>query len=141
MPEIDIQFRATPHEALEFMTRLARDDGFREQVAASPIAVLAAYNIHIVPAGQQDSLAADAGSETPAQRTEAFGDWASRCDERVRALEAVGFRHQGLLPPKHVVEESLANVRHANEFNRPGKGQFEGVDPLGFWLMFPLTST
>jgi hypothetical protein len=141
MPEIDIQFRATPHDALEFMTRLARDDGFREQVAANPVAVLAAYNIHIVPAGRADSLAAEAGAGSPAERMEAFGDWASRCDPRVRELKEVGFTHQSLLPPKHVVEEALANVSHANEFNRPGKGHFEGVDPLGFWLMFPLTAT
>jgi hypothetical protein len=142
MPAIDVLIRATPRQALDFMTRLARDDRFREQVAANPVAVLAAYNIHIVPAGARDSLADEESSdEAPAQRTEAFGDWASRCDERVRALEGVGFRHQGLLPPKHVVEEALANVSHANEFRRPGKGHFEGVDPLGFWLMFPLTGT
>jgi|SRR5687767_11748386 hypothetical protein len=141
MPEIDIQFRATPREALDFMTRLAREDGFREQVAANPVAMLAAYNIHIVPAGQQDSLAAEAGSETPAQRAEAFGDWASRCDERVRALEGVGFRNQGFLPPKHVVEEALVNVRHTNEFGPPPKDDFAGIDPFGFWLMFPLTGT
>jgi hypothetical protein len=141
MPEIDIQFRTAPKEALEFMTRLARDDRFREQVAANPVAMLAAYNIHIVPAGTQDSLAAERGSETPAQRAEAFGDWASRCNDRVQALEGVGFRHQGFLPPKHVVEEALANVRHANEFGPPTKGDFAGVDPLGFWLLFPLTAT
>lgn len=141
MPEIDIQFRATPKEALEFMTRLAREDRFREQVASSPIAMLAAYNIHIVPAGKGDSLAAESGSASPAERSEAFGDWASRCEDRVEALKAVGFTHQGLLPPKHVVEEALANVRHANEFGPPRKGDFAGVDPLGFWLLFPLTAT
>ncbi len=141
MPEIDIQFRATPQEALEFMTRLARDDGFREQVASNPVAVLAAYNIHIVPAGGQDSLGTERGAETPAKRVEAFGDWAGRCDDRIKALEGAGFRHQGLLPPKHVVEEALVNIRHANEFGRPPKGDFEGIDPFGFWLMFPLTGT
>lgn len=141
MPEIDIQFRARPHEALEFMTRLARDDGFRSKVALNPVAMLAAYNIHIVPAGERDSLAAEPGSESPAERAEAFDEWAGRCDDRVQALERAGFKHSGLLPPKHIVEEALANVSHANEFGPPTKGQFAGVDPLGFWLLFPLTAT
>jgi hypothetical protein len=48
--------------------------------------------------------------------------------------------HQGLLPPKHVVEQALVNVPHANEFNRP-TGEFEGIDAFGFWLLFPLIGT
>ena len=143
MPEIDVQFRAKPGEALEFMTRLARDDAFREKVAANPIAMLAAYNIHIVPAGTRESAAAEAegAPQAPAERAEAFGEWAPRYRDRVQSLEKAGFRHQGFLPPKHVVEEALVNVRHSNEFGPPPKTDFGGIDPFGFWLLFPLTVT
>jgi hypothetical protein len=141
MPDIDVQFRATPGEALKFMTKLARNDAFREKVAANPVAMLAAYNIHIVPAGG-DSLAAEAGSESPEEREEAFGAWSERCNDRVRSLEQAGFKHQGFLPPKHVVEEALVNVPHSNEFGPPPpKNEFGGIDPFGFWLLFPLTVT
>jgi hypothetical protein len=140
MPQIDVQFRATPAQALEFVTKLARDDAFREKVAANPVAMLAAYNIHIVPAGAGGTLAAEAegAPEAPAQRTEAFGEWAPRYKDRVQSLEKAGFQHQGFLPPKHVVEEALVNVRHSNEFGPP-KTDFGGIDPFGFWLLFPLT--
>lgn len=140
MPDIDVQFRATPGQALSFMTKLARNDAFREKVAANPVAMLAAYNIHIVPPGG-DSLAAEAGSESPEEREEAFGAWSERCNERVRLLEEAGFKHQSLLPPKHVVEEALVNIRHTNEFGGPPETEFGGIDPFGFWLLIPLTAT
>lgn len=104
MPAISnfsVKVESTPEQALDFMRKLARDDGFRERVANDPESALAEHGITFEPAG------------------------------------ILNDNHQGLLPPKHVVEHALVNVPHANEFNRP-TGDFEGIDAFGFWLMFPL---
>ena len=110
MPEIDIQFRAQPEDALQFMKNLARDDGFRSKVASNPVAALAAYNIHVVPAGDTGSAALDRGPDTPAARMEAFDEWVALCEERVQGLERTGFKTQGFLPPKHIVKEARKSV-------------------------------
>jgi hypothetical protein len=47
MTEIDVSFRLTRERALEFATRLARDDDFRAQLATSPQEALAEYDITI----------------------------------------------------------------------------------------------
>lgn len=140
MPEFDIQLRATPHEALQFLIGLARDDDFRAKVAANPVAALSAHNFHIVPKDFEGTVAPTEGPETPEERMAAFEAWAELCEERRQALEDAGFKHNGTLPPKHVVEEAIANIPHANEHNRPSD-DFPGVDPLGFFLLSPLLST
>lgn len=140
MPDIDVHFRVQPKDALEFMTKLARDDGFRTKVAKNPVAVLAAYDIHIVPSDYSGSAALDGAPDTPTERLADFESWEARLEDRRRALEDRGFKHQGLLPPKHVVEEALVNQPHANEFGPPPQ-EFAGIDPFGFWLLSPLTAT
>ncbi len=140
MPEVDVQFRATPSHALEFLTKLARDDAFREQVSQNHVAMLAAYNIHIVPRDWDDEKSLSDGPAAPADRVAAFGDWAALCEGRVRALETAGYKHNGFLPPKHVIEEALINIPHANEFGPPTE-EFEGIDPFGFFLLLPLVAT
>jgi hypothetical protein len=52
MPEIDVRFRLTRDQALEFATRLARDDDFRAQLATSPQEALADYDITITSSGE-----------------------------------------------------------------------------------------
>ncbi len=140
MPEVDIEFRATPSHALEFLTKLARDNAFREQVSRNHVAMLAAYNIHIKPVGWDDEKSLSRGPTAPADRVAAFGDWSALCKDRVQALEEVGYKHKGFLPPKHVIEEALVNIPHANEFGPPTE-EFTGIDPFGFFLLLPLVST
>ena len=139
MPDIDVHFRVHPRDALEFMTNLARDDDFRRKVASNPVAVLAAYDIHVVPSGHTGSAELEGAPDTPAARLADFERWEGLLEERVRELEGNGFKHQGLLPPKHVVEEALVNQPNTNEFG--AREGFTGIDPFGFWLMFPLTAT
>jgi hypothetical protein len=47
MSEIDVSFRLTREQALEFATRLARDDDFRAQLATSPQLLFDEYDITI----------------------------------------------------------------------------------------------
>lgn len=96
MAEINVRMQTSPARALEFLTRLAREDGpgsFREQLATNPQEVLAEYGIEI------------SSSE--------------------------GHEFSTSLPPKHVLEEALVNVKAANEFG-PGPAPQEDP-PLGFW--------
>lgn len=152
MADIDVQFRATPAQALDFMINLARHDDFREAVALKPIHVLVAYGIFVFPAG---------GAETDQTYAREAAEWKplAEMDEDQRAatlqaardnelatqmerqLEESGYTNKGFLPPKHVVEQALANVHHANEFGGPGIEGFMGIDSFGFWLFLPLTST
>ena len=140
MPEIDIQFRATPKEALEFMTRLARDDRISGAGRLEPDRDARGVQHPHQPVGWEKGDSLSRGptgvARGPVGRVRRLGAPARIACE---ALEGVGFTHQGLLPPKHVIEEALANVRHANEFGPPKKDDFAGVDPFGFWLLFPLT--
>ena len=130
MADIDVQFRATPAQALDFMINLARHDDFRAAVADKPIHVLAAYGIFIMPAdgAQTDQTYARRAAEwTP------LGEMDE--DQRRATLQAAldnepatqmeeqlvqsGYTNKGFLPPKHVVEQALINVHHANEFGAP----------------------
>jgi hypothetical protein len=47
MPDIDVSISLTRERALEFATRLARDDDFRAQLATTPQEVLEEYDITI----------------------------------------------------------------------------------------------
>ena len=142
MPEFDIQLRSTPHEALQFLIGLARDDDFRAKVARNPVAALSAHNFHLVPRGfEGDEVTAHSTQwESAAERMASFEDWEAACEDRRLALEEDGFKHQGFLPPKHVVEQAIANIPHANEYGAPD-GEFPGIDPFGFFLLCPLLST
>lgn len=55
MSEINVTMRTSPAQAVEFLTRLARDDGFREQLATNPHEALAQYGIEISGEGLQFS--------------------------------------------------------------------------------------
>jgi hypothetical protein len=47
MAEITVRMQLSPERAVEFLTRLARDEGFREALATRPQSVLEEYNISI----------------------------------------------------------------------------------------------
>jgi hypothetical protein len=47
MPQINVRMQISPAKAIEFLTLLARDDGFRKRVATETESVLEEYGIQI----------------------------------------------------------------------------------------------
>jgi hypothetical protein len=142
--DVDVHFRASPNQALDFMKNLAREDAFREAVADNPVGMLALYGIFVTPPGAEELKSPLARWKPWEPRS--HPDWLAALENeelvaRVRDLEALGFTNKGFLPPKHVVEQALVNVWHANEFGPQPQGEFTGIDSFGFWLFLPLTST
>jgi hypothetical protein len=103
MAEINVRMQVSPARALEFLTLLARDDGFRERLATNTESVLEEYNI-----------------------------WIDSSDQG-------GIRFSTSIPPKHVVEEALVNVKAANEFGADAAPEVD--PPLGFWPFFLFLAT
>jgi hypothetical protein len=99
--KVRVNLSISQEKALEFATRLARDDGFRERAATAPLALLEEYGITI-----------DGG-------------------------ETIDF--SPLIPPKHVVEEALVNIREASEYAR--LDGFASADPFAFWIFLVFLAT
>jgi hypothetical protein len=99
--EVKVNLSISQEKALEFATRLARDDGFRKRAATRPLGLLEEYGITIE------------GGET--------------------------LDFSPLIPPKHVVEEALVNVREASEF--ASLDGFESADPFAFWIFVIFLAT
>lgn len=100
LPDITINLSLSRKNAIDLAQRLARNDDFREEVAANPLEVLGRNGIEIT--------GADASRFAP------------------------------MLPPKHVFEEALVNVREASQFASDG---VESAESYAFWLFVVFAAT